>query len=111
MSLGEEGAHALGVNPSAIRTTVLICVTAMTSVTVGAVGIIGFVGLVAPHIARRLVGPDLRACLPLSALIGSLLMLLADGIAQRGMEGAGFPVGIVTAIVGAPVLLVLLKRR
>ena len=111
MSLGEEGAHALGVNPVALRRVVLVCVTAMTSVTVGAVGIIGFVGLVAPHIARRLVGSDLRSTLPLSAVLGSLLMLAADSIAQRGMQGAGFPVGIVTAIVGAPVLLVLLKRR
>jgi iron complex transport system permease protein len=111
MSLGEEGAQALGVSPVRIRRTVLICVTAMTSVTVGAVGIIGFVGLVAPHISRRLVGSDLRATLPLSAVFGSLLMLFADAIAQRGMQGAGFPVGIVTAIIGAPVLLVLLKRR
>lgn len=111
MSLGEEGAHALGVNPVALRRLILICVTAMTSVTVGAVGIIGFVGLVAPHISRRLVGSDLRATLPLSAVLGSLLMIGADVIAQRGMQGAGFPVGIVTSIIGAPVLLVLLKRR
>ncbi|MEI7984023.1 MAG: iron ABC transporter permease [Armatimonadota bacterium] len=111
MSLGEDGAHALGVDPVALRRVVLICVTAMTSVTVGAVGVIGFVGLVAPHIARRLVGSDLRTTLPLSAILGSLLMLIADAIAQRGMQGAGFPVGIVTAIVGAPVLLFLLKRR
>ncbi len=111
MSLGEDGAYALGVDPVALRRVVLICVTAMTSVTVGAVGVIGFVGLVAPHIARRLVGSDLRFSLPLSALLGSLLMLVADAIAQRGMQGAGFPVGIVTAIVGAPVLLFLLKRR
>ena len=111
MSLGEEGAQALGVNPISLRRTVLICVTAMTSVTVGAVGIIGFVGLVAPHIARRLVGSDLRAILPLSAVFGSLIMLFADAIAQRGMQGAGFPVGIVTAILGAPVLLVLIKKR
>jgi iron complex transport system permease protein len=111
MSLGEEGAKALGVNPVTLRRTVLVCVTAMTSVTVGAVGIIGFVGLVAPHVARRLVGSDLRATLPLSAVFGSLLMLFADAIAQRGMQGAGFPVGIVTSIIGAPVLLILLKRR
>jgi iron complex transport system permease protein len=83
----------------------------MTSVTVGAVGIIGFVGLVAPHIARRLVGVDLRASLPLSAILGSLLLLLADAIAQRGAQGAGFPVGIVTSLLGAPVLLILLKKR
>ena len=111
MSLGEEGAQALGVKPKTIRWTVLVCVTAMTSVTVGAVGIIGFVGLVAPHIARRLVGSDLRSSLPLSAVCGSMLMLLADAIAQRGREGGGYPVGIVTAIIGAPVLLMLLKRR
>ena len=111
MSLGEEGAQALGVNPKKTRRSVLICVTAMTSVTVGAVGIIGFVGLVAPHIARRLVGTDLRTTLPMSAIFGSLLMLFADAVAQRGMQGSGFPVGIVTSIIGAPVLLVLLKRR
>lgn len=111
MSLGEDGAQALGVNPIAIRNVVLVCVTAMTSVTVGAVGIIGFVGLIAPHAARRIVGPDLRSSLPLSGLFGALLMLFADSVAQRGMQGAGFPVGIVTAIIGAPVLLILLKKR
>lgn len=111
LSLGEEAAFSLGTNPTATRRIVLICVTAMTSVTVGAVGIIGFVGLVAPHIARRLVGVDLRASLPLSAIMGSLLLLLADAIAQRGAQGAGFPVGIVTSLLGAPVLLILLKKR
>jgi iron complex transport system permease protein len=111
MSLGEDGAQALGVNPIAIRNVVLVCVTAMTSVTVGAVGIIGFVGLIAPHAARRMVGPDLRSSLPLSGLFGAVLMLFADAVAQRGMQGAGFPVGIVTAIIGAPMLLVLLKKR
>jgi len=82
----------------------------MTSVTVGVVGIIGFVGLVAPHIARKLVGSDLRASLPLSAVLGSLLLLLADAIAQRGNQGGGYPVGIVTSLLGAPLLLVLLKK-
>ncbi len=111
MSLGEDAAQALGVNPIVLRRNILICVTAMTSVTVGVAGIIGFVGLIAPHVARRLVGSDLRVMLPLSAFFGSLLMLFADAIAQRGMQGAGFPVGIVTSIIGAPVLLVLLKKR
>ena len=111
MSLGEEAAHGLGVSPAKIRQVVLICVTAMTSVTVGVVGIIGFVGLVSPHISRRLVGSDLRASLPLAAVLGSILMLIADAIAQRGRGGGGYPVGIVTAIIGAPVLLFLLKRR
>ena len=111
MSLGEEGAKALGVDPVRTRRTILICVSAMTSVSVGAVGIVGFVGLVAPHIARRIVGPDLRLTLPLSALSGSMLLLFADAIAQRGREGGGYPVGIITAIVGAPVLLFLIKKR
>ena len=111
LSLGEEAAQSLGVNPGQMRWLVLASVTAMTSVTIGSVGIIGFVGLVAPHIARRLVGVDLKATLPLSAIGGSLLLLLADAIAQRGAQGGGIPVGIVTSILGAPVLLVLLKRR
>ena len=111
LSIGEDAAQALGVDPHRTRRLVLICVTAMISVTVGPVGIIGFVGLVAPHMARKLVGVDLRASLPLSAVTGALLLLFADAIAQRGAQGAGYPVGIVTSILGAPVLLLLLKRR
>lgn len=111
LSLGEEAAQSLGVDPHRMRWLVLASVTAMTSVTIGSVGIIGFVGLVAPHIARRLAGVDLKVTLPLSAICGSLILLLSDTIAQRGAQGAGIPVGIVTSILGAPVLLVLLKRR
>lgn len=110
-TLGEEGAAALGVDPARVRSMVLFAVTAMISVTVGVVGIIGFVGLVAPHIARKLVGIDLRRTLPLSALLGGVLLLMSDLIAQRGIQGTEYPVGIVTSLVGAPVLLVLLKRR
>ncbi|HLO99168.1 MAG TPA: iron ABC transporter permease [Fimbriimonas sp.] len=110
-TLGEEGAAALGTNPSQLRTIVLFTATAMISVTVGVVGIIGFVGLVSPHIARKMVGIDLRRTLPLSAVLGSLLLLLSDLIAQRGIQGSEYPVGIVTALLGAPVLLFLLKRR
>lgn len=111
LSLGEEAAQSLGVNPKKLRWTVLICVTAMTSVTVGPVGIIGFVGLVAPHMARRVVGVDLRYTLPLSGIFGAILLVGADMVAQRGNQGAGYPVGIITAIVGAPVLLLLLRKR
>ncbi len=111
LSLGEEAATTLGVDPRRVRWTMLICVTAMTSVTIGPVGIIGFVGLVAPHIARKLVGVDLRSTLPLSGIFGALLLIFADAIAQRGNQGIGYPVGIVTAIMGAPVLLILLKKR
>ncbi|MBI1332600.1 MAG: iron ABC transporter permease [Armatimonadetes bacterium] len=111
LSLGEEAAQSLGVNPHRMRALVLVCVTAMVSATVGPVGIIGFVGLVAPHMARKIVGVDLRASLPLSGMMGALLLLLADTIAQRGNQGSGYPVGVITSILGAPVLLLLLKRR
>jgi iron complex transport system permease protein len=111
LSLGEETARTVGVDLVRTRNSVLGIGTAMTAVLVGAVGIIGFVGLVAPHIARKLGGVDLRVSLPLSSLFGSLIVLFADAIAQRGGQGAGYPVGIVTAIIGAPVLLWLLKDK
>lgn len=110
-TLGEEGAAALGTSPKQLRSLVLFTSTAMISVTVGVVGIIGFVGLVSPHIARKLVGIDLRKTLPLSAVLGSLLLLVSDAISQRGIQGTEYPVGIVTSLLGAPVLLLLLKRR
>jgi iron complex transport system permease protein len=111
LSLGEETARTVGVDLVRTRNSVLGIGTAMTAVLVGAVGIIGFVGLVAPHIARKLGGVDLRVSLPLSSLFGSLIVLFADAIAQRGGQGAGYPVGIVTAMIGAPVLLWLLKDK
>lgn len=109
-ALGAESAVSLGVNPVQLRRIVLISGTAMTAVAVGSVGIIGFVGLVAPHLARRFVGVDLRNLLPVSGLIGAVLILLSDAVAQRGVYGSELPIGVVTAIVGAPSLLILLRQ-
>ncbi len=115
-AIGEDTASRLGVDVPRLRTLVLTVGTAMTAAAVGAVGIIGFLGLVAPHISRKLLGVDWRYSLLGSGLIGGALMLLADLLAQRGMsaitrtEGMEVPVGIVTALLGAPSLLVLLKR-
>jgi iron complex transport system permease protein len=89
----------------------------MTAAAVGAVGIVGFLGLVAPHISRRLLGVDWRRSLIGSALIGAILLIAADLLAQRA--GSIFPtqavtevpVGIVTAVIGAPSLLILLKKK
>jgi len=90
---------------------VLIAGTAMVAAAVASVGIIGFLGLVAPHIARRLVGVDWRWSLLGSLVLGSALMLLADLVAQRcGGQVGELPVGVVTAIVGAPMLLWLLRK-
>ena len=115
-AIGEDTASRLGVDVPRLRTLVLTVGTAMTAAAVGSVGIIGFLGLVAPHISRKLLGVDWRYSLLGSGLVGGALMLLADILAQRGMsaitrtEGMEVPVGIVTAILGAPSLLVLLKK-
>jgi iron complex transport system permease protein len=110
IAVDEETAQSVGVDPGKLRSQVLSITTAMVATLVGTVGIIGFVGLVAPHISRRIVGVDLRKVLPLATVIGALLLLMSDAIAQRLTSG-GLPVGIVTAILGAPSLLVLLKRN
>lgn len=108
---GEESAARLGVNVGRLKPLVLVVGTAMTAVTVGSVGIIGFLGLVAPHISRRLVGVDWRWSLTGSALVGAVLLLAADLAAQHLINGAEINVGIVTAVLGAPFLLVLMRSR
>ena len=115
-ALGEDAATRLGVNVRRLRGIVLVTGTAMTAVAVGTVGIIGFLGLVAPHIARQILGVDWRWSLVGSGLIGATLLIVADLLAQRA--GSLFvgsvmevPVGIVTAVIGAPSLLILLRKR
>jgi iron complex transport system permease protein len=116
-ALGDEAAQRLGVDTVRLTRVVLITGTAMTAAAVGAVGIIGFLGLVAPHISRRLLGVDWRRSLPGSMLVGMGLLILADVLSQRGVSamtgvvGMEVPVGIVTAILGAPSLLVLMRRK
>jgi iron complex transport system permease protein len=108
-ALDEGMAQRLGVNTARLKPAVLIAGTAMVASTVGAVGIIGFLGLVAPHTARRLLGVDWRWSLVGSAFLGSALLLVSDLLAQHLLAGADLPVGIVTAVIGAPVLLLLLR--
>lgn len=111
LSVSEFMAERQGVDSRKLKSTVLVTSTVMTGVSVGLVGIIGFVGLVAPHIARRFVGNDLRKCLPLAALIGAAVLLVADILAQRLRPGAELPIGAITAVLGAPVLLWMLKKK
>ena len=110
-SVSEFTSERLGVDPKRLRAIVLLSGTAMVSVAVGAVGIIGFLGLLAPHIARRLVGIDLRWSLAASAMVGSVLLLFADLVAQNLHPQVELPVGAVTALLGAPALLWLLKKE
>lgn len=116
LALGGDAARRLGVDPAALTRIVLLAGGLMTASAVGAVGVVGFLGLVAPHLARRLLGVDWRWSLPGAALTGALLLVLSDLVAQRllpafGRTGRELPVGAVTSVLGAPTLLVLLKRR
>lgn len=110
LSLGDETARRLGVDTRKLKPIVLGAGACMVAVCVGSIGIIGFLGLVAPHIARRLVGVDWRWSLAASGAVGAILLCLADIAAQRIVPDAEVPVGIVTAVLGAPFLIALMRR-
>ncbi|MXV36209.1 MULTISPECIES: iron ABC transporter permease [unclassified Saccharibacter] len=111
LRLGEDRAASYGVDVHRLRMMSLLRVSILSALAVSFVGTIGFVGLVAPHIARRLLGEDHRFYLPGSALCGCLIMSLSSIAAKNIMSGVVIPVGIVTALVGIPFFLgVVLKR-
>lgn len=110
-AFGGELAGRLGVDTQKEVALHLALGTAAVGSVVGSAGIIGFVGLVAPHIARSLVGPDLRRMLGLSSAVGAVVLLVSDFVAQKAVPGTELPVGAVTAVLGSPVLLVLLRRN
>jgi len=107
MSLGDEEAAALGVDPRRLRVVFIAAATLMTASVVAISGVIGWVGLVMPHIARLLVGPNFNRLLPASMLMGAGYLLLVDTLA-RTMATTETPLGILTAFVGAPVFIWLL---
>jgi iron complex transport system permease protein len=104
--LGEESAGHLGVDVGRERVILLGLASLVTAAAVAIAGLIGFVGLVVPHVVRLVVGPNARIVLPLSALVGAILMVAAD-VAARML--GGIPVGVVTAVIGAPFFLFLLR--
>jgi iron complex transport system permease protein len=114
LAFGEEVAAARGVRVGRTQRNVLLAGSLLTATVVSVTGPIGFVGLIAPHAVRRLVGPGHRLLLPGSFLLGAAFLVVADGLARQidliG-RGAELPVGIPTAIVGAPLFLVLLLWR
>lgn len=109
LSLGDEEAKSLGVESGRLRLVVIAAATLMTASVVAIVGVIGWVGLVMPHIARMLVGPSFDRLLPTAMLMGAGYLLLVDTLA-RTLAPVEIPVGILTAIVGAPFFLWLLAR-
>ncbi|WP_422473493.1 FecCD family ABC transporter permease [Endozoicomonas sp. ALB032] len=111
MLLGESEARHLGIDVQKTKLK-LILVTAMAvGVSVSVAGIIGFVGLVVPHLIRLLAGPDHKTLLPASAMLGGILLLAADMIARTAVAPAELPIGIVTALMGAPFFMSLLWQQ
>lgn len=113
LRLGDERAAALGVDVRGVRLRGFLFVSVATGIAVAFVGTIGFIGLVAPHVARMLLGEDQRVFLPGAALVGAILLSAASVASKTVSPGALFPIGIVTALVGVPffAVLILTARR
>jgi iron complex transport system permease protein len=109
--LGEQAAQSLGLDLVKFRILVVVAASTATAGAVSTAGIIGFVGLIAPHIARSIVGPRHLWLIPTSGCIGATILIVADGIARTVVAPAELPVGIVTALLGCPFFLFLLKTR
>jgi iron complex transport system permease protein len=109
--LGEESAGSLGVNVRRAQKMLVLTASLMAGVTISVSGSIGFVGLMVPHFTRLLVGSDHKKVLPLSALGGGILVIWVDAAARMVLAPEELPVGILTAIIGGPVFIFLLKRK
>jgi iron complex transport system permease protein len=111
MLLGDEAALTLGINITACRRAYMVSSSLITGVIVAYCGMIGFVGLIVPHLARGIVGSDHRRLLPAAVLTGSLFLLWADLIARIVLAGTEIPIGIITAMIGAPVFVAMLVKK
>ncbi|HEX9312845.1 MAG TPA: iron ABC transporter permease [Actinomycetota bacterium] len=110
MSLGDEEADSLGIRATRVRLTVVIIATLGTAAAVAVSGLIGFVGIIVPHTVRLLAGSSYRRILPLSVIFGAAFLILADLIARTALSPAEIPIGVITAFVGAPFFLLVLRR-
>jgi iron complex transport system permease protein len=110
LQLDEEQARQLGLNVERVKLILVAAATLMTAAAVAFGGLIGFVGLIVPHTLRMLGGPDYRRLIPLSALGGAAFLILADLIARTVLAPTELPVGIITALAGAPFFILLLRR-
>ncbi len=108
LSMGDEEAQALGLNPSRTRLVVIAACTLLTSAAVSISGIIGWLGLVIPHMTRMIVGPDNKILIPASLSLGASFLLLIDNI-SRAVISIEIPIGILTAVIGVPIFLYLLR--
>jgi iron complex transport system permease protein len=110
LALGDDEARSLGLNTGRTRLIVIAAASLAAATAVAVSGLIGFVGIVVPHVARRLGGPSYALVLPLSMLIGGAFLSLADTAARTVISPAELPIGVVTAAVGAPVFVLILRR-
>lgn len=111
LRLGDEKARSLGVSVAKIRFQVLMLVSFLAACSVASVGTIGFIGLVAPHIARMLVGEDQRFFMPASMVCGALVLSLSALLSRWVLPGAIFPIGVITTLIGIPFFLALVLDR
>ena len=111
LTLGPEMAHHLGISPALVTVLGLGCATLLTAAAVAMSGLIGFVGLIVPHALRTLVGPGHRRLLPTAALAGGCFLVACDAFARTAFAPIEVPVGVVTALLGGPFFLWLLRRR
>ncbi|MEE8497754.1 MAG: iron ABC transporter permease [Acidimicrobiia bacterium] len=109
LAVGEDEARTLGVRPERVRTAVVVAATLGTAGAVAASGLIGFVGIVVPHTIRLLVGASYRAIVPLTVLGGAAFLVLADLVARTALSPSEIPIGVVTAFVGGPFFVVILR--
>ena len=108
---GEATAKTMGVNVTGLRFVSLLLSSVITAVCVSFLGIIGFVGVICPHVTKKLLGHDHRVTVPVSCLMGSLLLLLADTLSRSLGSGSALPVGAITSLLGAPFFIAIIFSR
>jgi iron complex transport system permease protein len=111
LRLGEANAASLGMNTDVLRRRTFVIVALLTAAAVSFVGTIGFVGLIAPHVARTIVGEDHRFSIPMAALTGAIILVCASVIGKFISPAASIPVGLITAIAGIPMLMAVILRQ
>jgi iron complex transport system permease protein len=111
LALGEDSAALLGFEPARVKLALLVSTSLLVGAAVAAAGLVGFVGLIVPHALRLALGADHRLLLPASALGGASFLVACDALARTALGGPELPVGAITALVGGPLFLVLLRRR
>jgi len=109
--MGEDAAHHLGINTSALKNILLITCALIVGVVVSTGGTIAFLGLIAPHIIRLVIGSDNKRVIPYSALLGSILLVLSDTVGRVLIQPSEIPVGVMTSIIGGPFFIFLLRKQ